>query len=134
MSIEGVYGVVYCGALGLGIAVFTAKDGRVEGSDYSGGRYTGSVYEDHDGTVTLDVVFYVPADVTLAQGTAAQALPHARNINHKFPPGFGDGKPQEISSPPGTVTVMVKRISDDFAEVASNGFTIQVAQRLAGPS
>jgi hypothetical protein len=72
----------------------------------------------------------VPPGVELAQGTAAQELPHTRHFDTLLPPDFGDGKPQEISSPPGLVTVMIKRIRDEFAPAAVQGVTEQTAQRL----
>ena len=31
-----------------------------------------------------------------------------------MPAAFGDGKPQEVIVPPGTITVMVKRVRDGF--------------------
>jgi hypothetical protein len=46
-----------------------------------------------------------------------------------MPPGFGDGKPVEITSPPGVVTVMVKRVSDDYARALSEGFSMLIGTR-----
>jgi hypothetical protein len=131
MATDGTYGFVYCGANGLGIGVFAVADGRVEGSDFAGGRYTGSVEENPDGMITFEVDFEVPAGMVLAQGTMAQDLPHRRRINAVFPPEFGGGQPVEVPSPPGAVTVMVKRISDDFAPAAKSGVTFEFAKGFA---
>jgi hypothetical protein len=42
MASNGTYGVVYCGADGLGVGVFNVKDGVIVGADYAGGRYHGT--------------------------------------------------------------------------------------------
>jgi hypothetical protein len=131
MAIDGTYGFVYCGVNGLGVGVFTVKEGEVRGKDYAGVRYSGIAKENSDGTVALMISQEVPPGVELAQGTAAQELPHTRHFDTLLPPDFGDGKPQEISSPPGLVTVMIKRIRDEFAPAAVQGVTEQTAQRLA---
>jgi hypothetical protein len=131
MAIGGTYGFVYCGAMGLGIGVFTVADDRFEGSDFAGGRYSGTAKDNPDGTIALDIEFEVPAGRVLVQGTYAQDLPHRRRINTVFPSAFGDGKPVEVPSPPGTVTVMVKRIPDDFAPAATTGVTFELARGFA---
>jgi hypothetical protein len=41
-------------------------------------------------------------------------LPHTRQFVTTLPPAFGNGKPQEISSAPGNITVMIKQVRDDF--------------------
>ena len=87
-----------------------------------------------DGTIDLTLSLEVRAGIkTLVQGTAAQDVPHTRQINAHLPPLFGDGKPQEINSPPGTVTVMFRRVRDEFAPAATEGFTVTMARRLAAP-
>jgi hypothetical protein len=131
MAIDGTYGFVYCGVNALGIGVFTVMNGQVRGRDYSGVRYSGIANENLDGSVALMISQEVPTGVELAQGTAAQELPHTRHFDALLPPAFGDGKPQEVSSPPGLVTVMIKRIPDEFALAAIQGVTEQTAQRLS---
>jgi hypothetical protein len=134
MAIDGTYGFVYCGATGLGIGVFTVQNDALEGSDYGGSRYIGTAKEASDGRILLSFHLEVPAGVTLVQGTAPQEFPHSKRITQTLPPNFGDGKPQELQLPPGTVTAMIKRVSDDFAPAAASGFTIHIAQKLsAGP-
>jgi hypothetical protein len=65
------------------------------------------------------------------QGTAPQDLPHTRQIRWTFPPAFGDGKPQEVDflRP---VTVRVKRIPDENAAIAKDGFTRETTAPLGG--
>ena len=134
MAIDGTYGFVYCGASGLGIGVFTVQNEALEGSDYGGSRYLGTAKEASDGRIVLSFHLEVRAGVSLVQGTAPQEVPHSRRITQTLPPNFGDGKPQELQLPPGMVTAMIKRLSDDFAPAAASGLTIQIAQKLAvGP-
>jgi hypothetical protein len=131
MGIDGTYGFVYCGNQGLGIGLFLVEGQRVEGRDFAGGRYHGSVIQDENGNIHLDVKMLVPEGVVLAQGTAPQDLPHTRQIRWTFPPAFGDGKPQEVDFV-GPVTVMVKRIPDQNAAIVKHGFTPQTTARLGG--
>src|SRR5262245_56444405 len=132
MAIEGTWGFVYCGVNGLGVGVFTVMaDGQFQGSDFGGVRYTGTAKENPDRTISLAISFEVPAGMTLVQGTAEQDVPHRRQLSAVLPPDFGDGKPQEMQSSPGSVTVMVKRISDEFAPAATSGVTLIFAKQLA---
>jgi hypothetical protein len=133
MSTDGTYGFVYCGAISIGLGVFTVANGVVRGSDYGGGRYDGAAQENADGTIDLTLSFEVAPGMILVQGTAAQDIPHTRQINARLPRDFGDGRPQEIASPPGTVTVMIKRISDEFAPAATEGLTVTMARRRGAP-
>jgi hypothetical protein len=134
MATDGTYGFVYCGANGLGVGVFTVQNERFEGTDYGGSRYIGTAKETSDGRIVLSFHLEVPAGVSLVQGTAPQEAPHSKRITQTLPPNFGDGKPQEIQLPPGTVTAMIRRVSDEFASVATSGLTVQIAQKLAaGP-
>jgi hypothetical protein len=131
MGIDGTYGFVYCGNRGLGIGVFLVEGQRIEGRDFAGGRYMGTAVKDGKGNIQLDVQMQVPAGVEMAQGTAAQDLPHTRHIHWMFPPAFGDGEPQMVEFA-GPVTVMVKRIPDKNAAIVKNGFTPETTARLGG--
>jgi hypothetical protein len=81
MSTDGTYGFVYCGAISIGLGVFTVANGVVRGSDYGGGRYDGAAQENADGTIDLTLSFEVAPGMILVQGTAAQDIPHTRQIN-----------------------------------------------------
>ena len=59
------------------------------------------------------------------QGTAAQELPYTRHVEKELPPEFGDGAPKQIEVSPGFVTIMFKRIPDDFALWATEGFRLE---------
>jgi len=131
MSIDGTYGFVYCGNRGLGIGVLSITDGHIEGRDFAGCTYNGSAVQDGNGNIQLDVQIHVSAGVKLAPGTAAQDLPHTRQISWTFPPSLGDGEPQMVEFV-GPVTVMVKRIPDSNAAVAQKGFTPETTARLGG--
>src|SRR5262245_46534814 len=125
MSIDGTYGFVYCGVNGLGCGVFTVIGGKFTGEDHVGGKYTGNATERPDGTIKLSLSFEVRPGRGLAQGTAAQELPYARHVEAELPPEFGDGEAQRIEVSPGFVTIMFKRIPDDFASWAIDGFRLE---------
>lgn len=131
MGIDGTYGFVYCGNQGLGIGVFLVEGQHVQGHDAAGSRYDGSVIQDGNGNIHLDVKMLVPEGAVLVQGMAPQDLPHTRQIRWTFPPAFGDGKPQEVDFL-GPVTVMVKRIPDENAAIAKDGFTRETTAPLGG--
>jgi len=108
--IDGTYGFVYSGVNGLGVGVFTILGEKFEGVDFVGGRYTGTAHKNSDGTISISIDFDVKPGIALVQGTAAQQLPYRRHIEHEMPAGFGNGRPVEMPVPPGSVTVMVKRV------------------------
>jgi hypothetical protein len=132
MSLDGTYGFVYCGVTGLGIGVIVVSGSAIVGSDYSGGRYLGTLIENEAGDVEFSVDFHVAAGTTVVQGTAEQDIPYVRPLRHVFGPRtFGDEAPFQISVPPGEVTVMMKQIPDEFAPAATNGFTIEIARLIS---
>lgn len=108
MSIDGAWRFVYCGAIDLGVGAFIVENGTVRGRDYGGLNYSGTVQENPDGTITVKIVYRIPAGGVLVQGVTPQDVPYDKMIEQKFPPLFGDGKPVETASPP--VTVMVRRL------------------------
>ena len=130
MWIDGAYSVVYGGEIGQGVAIIRIANGLVEGSDFVGGKYHGTATVDIAGNIDLDISITVPLQVLLVQGTSSQDVPHTRLIKHKFPRLFGDGKPQTIVVPPGTVTVMIKRLPDEqndlAGQMAVKGFELRV--------
>ena len=111
--IEGTYGFVYCSVNGFGMGVFTIKGEQFIGVDSGGVNYDGTAKEQEDGSIVLDVKL-VPPEVETAQSRASEGLPHTRHFFTTLPPAFGDGKPQEISSAPGNVMVMIRQVRDDF--------------------
>jgi hypothetical protein len=135
MAIDGTYGFVYCGSNGLGVGVFCVHGDRFEGMDYAGGRYEGTAVEDQHGNIHLRLTFEGPAGgMGLVEGTTPQDAPLRREIRQMMPRDFGDGRPIEIISRSRTVTVMVKRIPNEFAPAATQGLSIQIAQRLSTPA
>jgi hypothetical protein len=122
---DGTYGFVYSGAIGIGVGIFTLRTGALEGVDSGGGRYKGTVIE-HQETGELEVSFsmFVPAGTLLVQGTSEQDIHYTKaGLTVRTPPKFGDGKPIEVYIPPGNVTVMIKRIPDEYSNFAG-GFQI----------
>jgi hypothetical protein len=108
VSIDGVYGFVYCGAVDLGIGAFIIENGNVRGRDYGGLNYSGTAVENPDETITLKVVYHVPAGGILVQGVTPQEVPYDKIIEQNFPRLFNDGRPVSTASPP--VTVMIRRL------------------------
>jgi hypothetical protein len=111
--IEGTFGFVYCSVNGFGMGVFTIKGEQFIGVDSGGVNYDGTAKEQEDGSIVLDVVL-VPPELETALSRASQRPPHTRQFVTKLPPAFGNGKPQEITSVPGNVTVMIRQVRDDF--------------------
>ena len=109
--IEGTYGFVYCSDNGFGMGVFTIKGEQFVGVDSGGVNYDGTAKEQKDGLIALDVKLNVSPELETAQSRASQ---YTRHFLTTLPPAFGDGKPQEIASVPGNVTVMIRQMRDDF--------------------
>jgi hypothetical protein len=103
----------------------------VTGCDFAGGRYRGNAHEQANGEVLFDVTFVVAPGIETVQGTGPQDVSYTKTIKHTFPANFGDGAPQELRLAPGEVTVMIKRIPDDFAGAAIHGFTLEVARHIS---
>jgi hypothetical protein len=103
--IKGTYGFVYCSDNGFGMGVFTIKGEQFIGVDSGGVNYDGTAKEQKDGSIALDVQLNVPSELETAQSMASQRPPHTRQFVTTLPPAFGNGKPQEVSSVPGNVTV-----------------------------
>jgi hypothetical protein len=130
LSTDGTYGFVYCGAIGLGIGVFTVRSGAVIGRDYSGVTYHGSANDQPDGSIDLSIIMTM-SSVPSAEGTPGQDTPYRREVIHRYPPQFGDGKPIEVTMGPGPITVMIRRVSDAFASAAIDGISAETAAKLA---
>ncbi len=130
MCTDGTYGFVYCGVIGIGIGVFTVRSGALVGRDYSGVIYHGSANDQPDGSIDLSIIMTMSSAIPLAEGTPAQDR-HRREVVHRYPPLFGDGKPIEVTMGPGPITVMIKRIHDSFASAATDGISAEIAAKLA---
>jgi hypothetical protein len=97
----------------IGSRYRTRKGEQFIGVDSGGVNYDGTAKEQEDGSIVLDVKL-VPPEVETAQSRASEGLPHTRHFFTTLSPAFGDGKPQEISSAPGNVMVMIRQVRDDF--------------------
>jgi hypothetical protein len=109
---DGFYGFVYSGPIGLGIGVFRASNGRLEGRDWDGVRYSGTAVETADGKIRVNLSQHVPPGVGLVGGLTQQDVPYRLEIRQEMPRLFGDGQPVEVHAQ--RATVMVKRIQDDL--------------------
>jgi hypothetical protein len=127
LSADGTYGFVYCGAIGLGIGVFTVRSGAVVGRDFSGASYHGTANDQPDGSIELSIAT-IRSDI--AQDMSSQEA-HRRELVHRYPPVFGEGKPIEVGMGPRAITIMIKRINDVFASAAVDGISAETAAKLA---
>lgn len=121
---DGTYGFVYSGAIGIGIGAFTVKSGVLTGADGGNINYKGTVSSDDiTGNLLINFDMFIPAGVFLVQGTSSLEWDSTRSRTITMPPHFGDGQPVQVDLPPGRVTVIVKRVPDEYAVFAA-GFTI----------
>ena len=121
MSADGTYCFAYCGETGVGIGVFTIQNNALKGSDLVGGRYSGVVTElSNGGGYRIIYDMFIPAGMFLVQGTSPQAISQTRvGITHDIPYDFANGEPIKLFVPPGQITLMIRKIADDFAWYAS---------------
>jgi hypothetical protein len=121
---DGTYGFIFVGNNGLGIGAFVIEDGRIHGADSGSAMYDGTVIDNPDGTITLDMVLTLPGDSFLVTGTSELGMISTRPVRATFPPNFGDGKAVDVPVRPGVAQVTVKRIPDDPWAAYARGFTI----------
>jgi hypothetical protein len=63
---------------------------------------------------------FVPPHVFLVQGGSPQEMAHTRSgVTLDLPPDFDNGEPIKLMIPPGDVTLMIRRITDDYAAYAA---------------
>jgi hypothetical protein len=123
---DGTYGFVYSGFAGVGMGIFRVTGSTLVGVDMGGSKYRGRVVVDNTtGEIDLSFEMSVPVGVFLVQGTSPQDTPYTKTGAVRVPPIFGDGKPFEVYVAPGPVTMMVKRISDDYSAYA-DGISVNV--------
>jgi hypothetical protein len=67
----------------------------------------------------------IPPGVFLVQGVSPQDLTYMKSVSLKLPVDFGNGRPFEVHVAPGPVTMMVKRIPDEYAPFA-DGVTVDI--------
>jgi hypothetical protein len=127
---NGTYSFVYSGPTGVGLGIFRITDTKLVGVDLGGVRYRGEVIEDPEG-IDLSIEMTVPTGVFLVQGVSPQDLPYTKLLSFRTPPNFGDGEPFKAYTPPATVTLMIKRISDDYAAYA-DGVVVDIRPILGG--
>jgi hypothetical protein len=115
------------------MGIFRVNGTALVGVDMGGAKYRGQVVEDTaTGEIDLSFEMTVPADVFLVQGTSPMEVPYTKTGAVKVPPAFGDGKPFEIYFAPGSVTMMVKRIPDEYSAFA-DGITVSVQPISSSP-
>jgi hypothetical protein len=121
------YGFVYSGYVSVGMGVFRVDGTELVGVDLAGGRYRGQVVVDPaTGEIDFDFEMTVPAGGFLVQGTSPINISYTKTVSvKKLPADFGDGKPFEVYVPPGKVTMMVKRIPDEYSSYA-DGVSVDI--------
>lgn len=122
MTANGTYSFVFCGEVGVGVGILSIQDDKLTGTDSGGGKYRGCVKtksEEEGFKVVFDL--FVPAGLSLVLGTSTQPLSYCKNnIEVDLRADFYNGEPIKVSVPPGEVTLMIRRISDEFAQYASS--------------
>jgi hypothetical protein len=119
VEMNGTYGFVYCGYIGVGMGVFRIANSALVGVDLAGAKYRGQVVEDKStGGMKIAFEMSVPSGVMLVQGTTPLDTPYTKTAEINAPPDFGDGTPFQVYIAPGTITMMVKRIPDDYSAFA----------------
>jgi hypothetical protein len=121
---NGTYGFVYAGFIGVGIGVFTIRGSVLTGA---GGKYAGRVVKDQTEGFTLDFDMFVPAGTFLVQGTSPQDINYTKKVSISLPPDFAEGVPVKVYIPPGPVTLMIRQISDEEYSALASGFRLSVA-------
>ena len=119
------YGFVFCGFDSVGMGVFTIVDSHLSGRDSGGGCYEGTITVDPGtGEITTVMDVFSPRGFDMAEVfSPAEVDPESGPVTVRFPPRFGNGAPITVHLPPGPVVVIVKRISDEYAEL-SKGFVL----------
>ena len=108
------------------MGVFRITNSVLVGVDLAGAKYRGKVLEDESaGGIKIAFEMSVSSGVMLVQGTTALDTPYTKTAEITAPPDFGDGTPFQVYIPPGTITMMVKRIPDDYSAFA-DGITVNV--------
>jgi len=117
---DGTYGFVFSGAYGIGIGVFTIKNGRFNGADSGGCEYKGTIADNpNDRTLLVKVDQFAPNQGRIAQGISTQPLIRGRTpLEFSLGPNFADGSPFMLDVPPDRVTVMIRRIPIKYRRYA----------------
>jgi hypothetical protein len=123
---SSTYGFVYSGFVGVGLGIFRVTDSQLVGCDLGGVIYQGTFIKDEaTGEMVLSVDQTVPPGVFLVQGTSPLDMTHTRKILGRLPATFDDGKPMELHTDIGSVTLMIRRIPDEWAPYA-DGVNMQI--------
>ncbi len=76
---DGTYGFVYCGYIGVGMGVFRITNSVLVGVDLAGAKYRGKVLEDESaGGIKIAFEMSVSSGVMLVQGTTALDTPYTK--------------------------------------------------------
>ena len=127
---NGTYGFVYSGAVGVGMGVFNIKDNVIIGADVAGGRYHGHLADNQE-TGGFDVLFdmFIPAGTFLVQNASPQEMDLTKTqISVQLKPDFDNGEPIKVFIPPGDVTLMIRKLPDEYS-VYANGISITITPK-----
>jgi hypothetical protein len=111
----------------VGLGILKVTDGVVIGVDLAGSRYRGQMLPlEGSDEVEFRLEMAIPPGVSLVQGTSAQPIPYVKALPARLPVDFANGAPIAIRVSPGTVTIMIKRIPDEYGPYAS-GININIS-------
>jgi hypothetical protein len=76
---NGTYGFVYSGIMGVGLGVFIIQNSVFLGSDTGGAKYSGHAVQDMaTGAITILFEMFVPEGTALIHGTSAQDIKYTK--------------------------------------------------------
>jgi len=131
---NGTYQFVYGGYIGLGFGVFRINGNHLVGAHFPGGKYRGTVSKDSiTGKITVAFEMLVKAGVALVQGTSPLEFDSTRTGSFTTPPDFGDGELFKVYIEPGYITLMVKRLPDEYSSFA-DGMRVTIEPTNESPS
>lgn len=117
---DGTFGFVFAGPTGFGAGVFVIKGGSLNGSDTGGACYQGTVTRHQiSGKFKFDLTISVPAGVPLVLNVSPQEVSYSKSVLFDLRPCFDDGEPIRIEIAPGHVNAMIRKISDEYSDLAS---------------
>lgn len=126
---DGVYSTVASAIGGSSIATIKIENGQLVGNDISGTRYSGTLTENSDGTVSFDIEVKMPPNVFGIWGTSASETIQTRAIAVPLPASVFDGKPYTI--PSFDLTLIFRRIPDDYAGLAGpDGLNLMISSLI----
>lgn len=125
MSIDGTYSIVASAIAGNSLGVASISRGNLFANDSAGARYSGKVAPTSNGEIDFDLELRLPPNTFGIWGTSPTETIQMRPLRASLPATVLEGVPHTI--PEYDITVIFRRISDDFAPMAGpQGLTMLI--------